>query len=215
MALEFALRPRISLEQLAPRRRSRRARLPALVLPIVAYWLAMAGGTHTLLGFLAGDPADSGRKRSPASPAAEVFDSVPDVAPPAPSSPPLATTAAPDPPQESDVEPAPVVAAPALPASETEPPAEQTPEPSTPKTALAPRRTPVAELDRPAPSLRRDSPAVQPRISAPELPDPFAALDDPGPRRREVATEPRGAPASTGQPSRDEAPASSLPSCES
>ncbi|HEY3497555.1 MAG TPA: hypothetical protein VGK73_22815, partial [Polyangiaceae bacterium] len=90
-----------------------------------------------------------------------------------------------------------------------------TPEPSTPKTALAPRRTPVAELDRTASSLRRDSPTVQHRISAPQLPDPFAALDDPVPRRREVAAETRGEPASTGQPSRDEAPASSLPSCES
>jgi hypothetical protein len=59
MGLEFALRPRIDLERPAPQRRGLRVRLPRLTLPIVGYWLAVAGGTHVLLGVLEESPGRS------------------------------------------------------------------------------------------------------------------------------------------------------------
>jgi hypothetical protein len=59
MALEFALRPRIDLERPTPQRRGLRLRLPRLTLPIVGYWLAVAGGTHLLLGVLEERPGKS------------------------------------------------------------------------------------------------------------------------------------------------------------
>jgi hypothetical protein len=57
MPLEFALRPRFNLERPPPRRRFRWPRLAPLALPIVAYWLAIAGVTHALLRMTAADSA--------------------------------------------------------------------------------------------------------------------------------------------------------------
>jgi len=48
MAVEFALRPRISLER-PPRRRRVRFRLPPLAFPIAAYWLTIAGVTYGVI----------------------------------------------------------------------------------------------------------------------------------------------------------------------
>lgn len=62
MALEFALRSRLNLERPA-RQRTFRLRLPKLALPIAAYWLAMAGGTYVLLGVLADKPTTATAKK--------------------------------------------------------------------------------------------------------------------------------------------------------
>ncbi len=48
MPLEFALRPRFKLERATPERK-RRVRLSPLALPMLAYWLAIAGVTRTLI----------------------------------------------------------------------------------------------------------------------------------------------------------------------
>jgi hypothetical protein len=49
MPLEFALRPRFDLERPAPRRRLSSLRLHPLVLPVGAYWLALAGVAYAFI----------------------------------------------------------------------------------------------------------------------------------------------------------------------
>src|SRR5688572_18643663 len=105
MALEFALRPRFSLERPAPRPRLRRARRPPLALPIAAYWLAMAGVTHALLRSTAGDSAEGSAEVTAAPHASEVDDAAPSVT--IPISPTAAPNVATSPAPLPDFEPAP------------------------------------------------------------------------------------------------------------
>ena len=76
MPLEFALRPRFDLERASPQRKLRKARLSPLALPMLAYWLLMAGATHLLLRSVAEQPAESGA-RAMGSPRVSEMDEAP------------------------------------------------------------------------------------------------------------------------------------------
>jgi hypothetical protein len=207
MTLEFALRPRFDLERPTPRRRQRRARLPPLALPIVAYWLAMAGVTHALLRVAAEDTAEGTLPSSRTSSLGDAWNAAT-----SPSSPPL----------ERDIEPAPP-GSPLEPAFEPGPsrPASEPDFGAEPRAAAAPAAEPKLELSvakvtkRPEPATRRqpearpERPALRRAESRPERPAPPALVEEPLPRRE--LPEP---PVSR-EPNRDEAPASALPSCES
>jgi hypothetical protein len=207
MALEFALRPRFSLEPPAPRRRARGLRLPRLALPILAYWLAIAGVTHVLLRVTADDTAEASAEvtttRRPADEVEAAPTGVAD-AEPETSAPVSTLTPAANPAPEPDFEPAPEVAT--LP--ERSPSLEPAPE-----TRLPPR----------AQNTRAQAPAAPRALAAPSEPPPVVRAEPRAPER--AAPAPFEEPARrsfeppkvavTEPPVRDEAPATSLPSCES
>jgi hypothetical protein len=207
MALEFALRPRFSLEQPAPRQRARRLRIPRLALPILAYWLAIAGATHVLLRVTADDSAEASATVTPARRATD--ESVEAQAPisaaladPETSAPLAATSPAANPAPEPDFEPEPAVAALPEPPPRIEPapaPRVRLPAPNT--RAEAPV-APLAVAPAPLPAVR-----AEPRAPVRPAPTPF---EEPAPRSFEY---PKAAVAEP--PVRDEARAASLPSCES
>lgn len=217
MALEFALRPRISLERPAPRRRFRLPRLPRLAGPIVAYWLAIAGVTHVLLRMTAEESPDGTTRLMPSRRSDEIDEVPPSAAPPElPSSPVLAQNAVTSPEPRQDFERAPVP-----------PPAVESPK--APEPAFARGTTepfPVAQRDAVAPAKQAsvfvarptEPPPVVARAKTPlvprterrqsERPAPPPPFELPPPDPSEVAEAPAR------QPPRDDAPSISLPSCE-
>jgi hypothetical protein len=203
MALEFALRPRISLEEPPRRRRLGRLRVPPLVLPIAAYWLGMAGVTHVLLRSTAAESAEGADKVTATPYAPEVGAEPPSPAPPpaaTPNAPAVAQVAVESPPLEPAFEPAPV----ATPTFENKPDRAETPDPATKAETAAARRALVTRPAEPPPVTR----------PAPHVPERSAALrpiEEPAPARAELPKS----PVTREPPARDESPATSLPSCES
>jgi hypothetical protein len=166
MPLEFALRPRFDLAR-PTFRRKRKLRFSPLALPIVAYWLAIAGATHALIRTATeedGDERATARQRT-----SEIVEAAPnlrDVEPSSPltvSSPSSGATA----PTAWNLEPVPVVAATPEPtparttssAFERAPDVEQTP-------ALVPTADPGRALPQPAPPTRELAPPRhEPRLA--------------------------------------------------
>ncbi len=142
MALEFALRPRISLERPAPRRQ--RARIPRFALLMALYWVGIAGATVVLLRVM---------KEEPDASAAEV--SADDTPAREPEPPALAEPAPP---------PEPPISVPPLPRDVPAAPRVALTTPREP----SPTPRPAPTTERPAPTTAPDAPAV----AAPKQPAP-------------------------------------------
>jgi hypothetical protein len=216
MPLEFALRPRLRLDRPDPPRRLQRIRLPPLTLPVIAYWLAIAGLTHALVSALGEHPA----KDRTAARVADVSEE------PAAEEPLANAPPGDEPPDEASTSHEPVSDAlppvPTLPAVTPPPPVPdlaaaavaapfQEPVAAAPRREVAPRRD-VASRHEPA--TRRERARQQPPVHefrAPEPPAPFAWADEPAPWTRKA---PATATA-TSEPVPAPLPATSLPSCES
>jgi hypothetical protein len=223
MPLEFALRPRFDLERKAPQRKLRKARVSPLALPMLAYWVAIAGGTHFLLRSIADESRESDANAASLREVAEVdavSPNLPRQTPPA-ASPQVAVTAHDtevSAPPEPAFEPAPRIVA----ATDHEPHPERSPDASGngPESgALHVSKRPVAF----APAPARDSDVDAPPASRET--ERRASRETERPDKRETErpgnreTE-RPGNRDTEQPgnreaARDEGRASSLPSCES
>ncbi len=190
MALQFALRPRLSLSPPAPRRRLLRLRLPRLALPVAAYWLAMAGLTHALVRMTSEDSAEGNLEVAAMprhsedidAPASELLPPSSELLLPSSETLPLPSEAIPSEalPPPSETLPAPTEMLP--------PPRETLPPPSAPAMARFAEQTFVSEPER------------QPRVT-PAAPPSKRSEISPAPLLREPVV--------------DESPSTSLPSCES
>jgi hypothetical protein len=208
MPLEFALRPRFKLERPAPAQK-RRLRLSPLALPMLAYWLAIAGVTRALIRAAGDDATDADAQSSSTRAAAESDATESDEAAPSPppttSNPPLAAT------QHS------FIGAPLEPAFEPPPMLratfddvkdERDEEPSKKTATPPPSRAPAASPD---PWLALTHAAPQ----APKSGLTTTRDDEPSPRpaARDDAREHE--PARPREPERDDGRVAALPSCES
>lgn len=219
MSLRFALRPRYRLDESAEPPRPRRRKLPPVVLPIAAYWLAMAALTHVVI--LVGKsgaserPADSPwnalASESEEAPLERETADAPSEKAPAPEPPslapePLPLAAAPPPAptseptwdEELDLEP-------------NEPPARAPKAPPQRDSAPPPtsRSTPSRSslLAEPEPATERRvarEPRTEPRVAAEPARRAPPPIDEPAP----ASTEPAPVPAERASHS------SGLPSCE-
>jgi len=203
MPLEFALRPRLSLDRPTSRPRLQRP-FPRLALAVVGYWLAVAFGTRALLESLTQGTAESRAEAAPTQDTSSVAEAplsatLPLV--PGASDVPDAPEVSNDPLPEPAVEPSPAPAA----AAEPEPALERSIEPNThvdppPRAAPAPAQEPA----------RLPSDAQTPPSEPPPRPrDVQAPAREPAPHLSDIRTAPVHSdatnPARTG----------SLPSCES
>jgi hypothetical protein len=203
MPLEFALRPRFDLEQSAPRRKLRKPRISPLALPMLAYWLAIAGATELLLRSAADEPAQSEPSSAPLQRVAEI-----DPQPSLPTSNAAvgAGSATRSAPAEPSLEPAPDAPQPSAPGRELERPVEPSPPPQPAPAQRVPERPaalpPLAGLAPARPNAVDDSRAKREwRAPAEHESERAAAAESERPVVREAE--------------RKEGHMASLPSCES
>jgi len=208
MALEFALRPRINLERPTPSRRRRRS--PRFALVVVAYWLAIAGGTTALLRVLKSPPGEAVAEAAEpnlavaAEDAAEADDSVAanvDVSPPAAPAPALEAVAPPSPARDAEAE-VPERFGPVAP-HPSEPPRS-----SKAQSGQSAKRSEPRTLERTASSAPERSVRAEPRAEQRSEPPP------PPLEAFELSASETASPTLRDEPVRPDAAPTSLPSCE-